>query len=71
VKRALAAGITLAAVACAPTAHADATCTFDAPVIIFSLTAPVVLICGDGNNTTINHSTQIDPSLFGRGPTVP
>lgn len=55
----------------APAAHADGTCTFAAPVIIISLAAPVTIVCGDNNDTTVNHTTdiQFDPSLLGRAPT--
>jgi hypothetical protein len=54
----------------APDAEADGTCTFAAPVIIISLAAPVTIVCGDGDITSVTHSTdvQIDPSLLGRAP---
>jgi hypothetical protein len=63
--------LVLAAVLFAPAAHADGTCTFAAPVIIISLAAPVTIVCGDGDITSVTHSTdvQIDPSLLGRAPT--
>jgi hypothetical protein len=54
----------------APTAHADGTCTFAAPVVLISLTAPITLVCGDGNTLTITHTTDVsvDPKLFSRAP---
>lgn len=54
----------LCAFAVAPTAHADEiTCQF--PVVVIAIAGPVTMTCGDGNNTTTNHSTvvQVDPSL--------
>jgi hypothetical protein len=60
------AALAVSALAClsAPTASADpGVCQF--PVVILAIAGPVTLICGDGNDTTTNHTTTvtIDPSL--------
>lgn len=59
-------------VVAAPAANAHADCQF--PVAVIAVFAPVTLICGDGNDTTTNHTTsvqvdpQISPHLFAPAP---